>query len=456
MRNYLQFKTLGSAFLLVFLFAFIPKTTFAFCDFDKGVVTASVNAICAGESVTLTHSGFEYAADFQWQHREDLAGAWIDIPGATASTYVATPIVTTQYRMGMINNDDFCDDWLDPYFTNPITISVNTGGGNNAGEGSEVEVCISEEEVDLSELFTGGDTGGTYSYPDDESLINGATFNISNLNSGTHTVFYSVEGSCGSDTAESIITIIGNANPGENTTHAACSAEGTIELDGLFPGSDANGTFSYPSDESLINNSTFDISNLTAGTYTVYHIVSTDCSEDQAEVVITVSSSANAGADAALTVCKNEPFNLNGLLDQNADFGGVWTEGNNILEESVIVAGNTGGVFTYTYTVGSDGCPDAVATFTITVDEECDYLGVNDEIFAHISIYPNPTTNSVNLTNLDKEFNAEIVDLNGRVVLTKTLNANNSTISLEKFESGIYALRIFNNEGQKVVKIIKK
>jgi hypothetical protein len=52
----------------------------------------------------------------------------------------------------------------------------------------------------------------------------------------------------------------------------------------------------------------------------------------------------------------------------------------------------------------------------------------------------------------------EMFDMNGRLVYSddeSLSNTDNTTISIDHLEKGIYTLRVGNNEGQKTFKIVK-
>lgn len=56
-----------------------------------------------------------------------------------------------------------------------------------------------------------------------------------------------------------------------------------------------------------------------------------------------------------------------------------------------------------------------------------------------------------NLTNVT----VSVCDLNGRVLLNKVLSANESTIDISNFQSGMYLFKIKSAEGEVVKKVIK-
>ncbi|MCQ2265380.1 MAG: T9SS type A sorting domain-containing protein [Bacteroidales bacterium] len=69
--------------------------------------------------------------------------------------------------------------------------------------------------------------------------------------------------------------------------------------------------------------------------------------------------------------------------------------------------------------------------------------GILDFGEQHISVYPNPTTDFVNI-NVDNANRIEIYDMNGRQVASQSI-ANNGTISMLNFANGAYILRVLND-----------
>ena len=67
---------------------------------NPGATIASSSSFALGQSITLslTTAATGTGVTYQWQSSSDAGTTWGDISGATASTYVATPSVTTSYQ----------------------------------------------------------------------------------------------------------------------------------------------------------------------------------------------------------------------------------------------------------------------------------------------------------------------------------------------------------------------
>jgi hypothetical protein len=80
-------------------------------------------------------------------------------------------------------------------------------------------------------------------------------------------------------------------------------------------------------------------------------------------------------------------------------------------------------------------------------------LTVSDYEMFNVKIYPNPVQNELFIkTNLISEF--EFYDLTGKVLIKGILNQGFNSILLSKFCSGIYVLKLINEQGFREEKII--
>jgi hypothetical protein len=76
----------------------------------------------------------------------------------------------------------------------------------------------------------------------------------------------------------------------------------------------------------------------------------------------------------------------------------------------------------------------------------------------NISIYPNPTTTTINLVSTEiSDFELSILDITGKVIKTGRMSDQTFTIDVSDLSSGMYMLRLVSQEGaSKVVKFVKK
>ena len=78
-------------------------------------------------------------------------------------------------------------------------------------------------------------------------------------------------------------------------------------------------------------------------------------------------------------------------------------------------------------------------------------VGIENVNDINVAIYPNPVSNVLNVEGEGIE-QVEVMDLNGRVILTSAA----TSLNLENLASGVYMVRVIAAEGIHVEKIVKK
>jgi len=172
---------------------------------------------------------------------------------------------------------------------------------------------------------------------------------------------------------------------------------------------------------------------------------------------VSIFRPSSAGNDGTITVCRNEPYDLLSGLTGNVDVGGTWYDpSNNALPDSWLTAGNIPGQFNFDYITGNGVCPNDTANVLVTVDASCNYLDINEMLFDGVTVYPNPTNGLVYITTGLKELTYELVDINGRVLTNavKTTSPATHEIDLAQQPSGVYFIKVKNEEYVKVFRIV--
>jgi hypothetical protein len=255
-----------------------------------------------------------------------------------------------------------------------------------------------------------------------------------------------------------IVLEAGNAN----ALSQICSGD-QLNLFTTINGYDANGAWSAPvaSVNASITDSTFASTGLAYQTFVFQYRVTDGCAYDSITSQVQIFGPSSAGTDGALTVCKNEPFDLLSGLSGNIDMGGTWYDpSNNAMPSSMVDnASAFPGSFNYDYITGNGVCPDDTANVVVTVSATCDYFGIEEAVFADVQVYPNPSTGVifVETTISTGAFDYSVTDANGRVVA----QANNgikaaatSTIDLTGVERGVYFVKLSNASADKVYRIV--
>lgn len=81
-------------------------------------------------------------------------------------------------------------------------------------------------------------------------------------------------------------------------------------------------------------------------------------------------------------------------------------------------------------------------------------VGIEENEIISTSIYPNPTTDKINIQLNDlTNVNAELIDITGKVVMTQILN-NNSEINVGEISRGIYTLRLTHEKNVQTVQVV--
>ncbi|MCF6349537.1 MAG: FG-GAP-like repeat-containing protein [Flavobacteriaceae bacterium] len=99
---------------------------------------------------------------------------------------------------------------------------------------------------------------------------------------------------------------------------------------------------------------------------------------------------------------------------------------------------------------------DPAINSTLNITEESVPLSINEDLLNNVSLYPNPVTNELQInTNLDLENSIiAIFDIQGKKVYNSYFIDNK--INVSNLETGIYFLRIIQNDKKLNLKFIKK
>jgi hypothetical protein len=98
------------------------------------------------------------------------------------------------------------------------------------------------------------------------------------------------------------------------------------------------------------------------------------------------------------------------------------------------------------YTVtASDVSPIGCARERTIVVEDCATAGIDDQYLANISIYPNPTDNTLFITGNETPIAVSIYNVLGKEVLSIK---NTNKINVQALPKGVYIIRISDGVGQ--------
>ncbi len=133
----------------------------------------------------------------------------------------------------------------------------------------------------------------------------------------------------------------------------------------------------------------------------------------------------------------------------------AWTfEGGNpatSTNTTVAVAYTTAGSYTTTLVAyNADETRTDTLTLSVTVT---DPVAVEENAISEISVYPNPTSSIINIAAEGMQ-NITIIDMTGRVVMSKDVNSNFETIDANGFAKANYMVRIATADGIVVKNIV--
>lgn len=300
----------------------------------------------------------------------ELSAGFFDASAVTAGTYDFTYTLQGQGTCA----------------TATATVSVSVSEAPSAGIDGTANVCEIETAVDLSGLLNGTpDAGGAWDDDDATGALTGSFFNASSVGLGTYHFTYVVTGAapCVNDSATVTIVVANAPNAGVGTTLTACIDGTPIDLFANLTGSpDASGGWFDVDGSGGLLSGFFNLSVVAAGTYDLVYIVSAlgGCVADSSTITIVVTSAADAGQSAGVTVCEAETaVDLFSLLGGTPDLGGVWTDddGTGAMAAGIFDASAVAlGTYDFSYFIsGSGPCPGATTTVTVSVVTAADAGG---------------------------------------------------------------------------------
>lgn len=240
-----------------------------------------------------------------------------------------------------------------------------------------------------------------------------------------------------------------------------CRLDTTLDLNTVITQGETNGVWKFTPNQTAISGSDLTLSAIPNGTFTAEYIVTTSCTMDTTVATFNVFPASSAGTDGVLNVCRNQQLNLLSGLAGIIDLNGTWYNPSDLaLASGQINSGTLPGQFNYSYVTNNGVCPNDTSNIVLNVSATCDALGLEEFVFEGISIYPNPSNGIFTIANAttDQDFSYEIVDLNGRVIInaTEVNGVAKTEVNLSKVENGIYMIRVFNTDGERMERIVKQ
>jgi hypothetical protein len=318
---------------------------------------------------------------------------------------------------GVVTDANGCSVTASVTVNQPAAITTSVSVTDIACNGSATGV------VDL----TVGGGSGTYTYV----WSNGASSqDLNGVAAGTYTVTVT-DGNLCTSVVTAVVTQSAALNLNVSSNDVNCF--GGTSGSAVVAVSGGNAPYSY----SWSNGSTNSSANgLAAGTYTIDVTDASGCTS-QATVVITEPAELTVSAQSV----QNSGQATAVVAGGSPQYTYLW---NSIPAQFTQTAINLPSGIYQVQVTDANGC---VATDTVSVVN----VGLNDELFANsISMYPNPTSNVLNVTfefSNTVDMTTEIYNAVGQVVYTSTMDdvtSSNLTVDVSDLSSGVYFV-VFND-----------
>jgi len=376
--------------------------------------------------------------------------------GATVSTgenAIAPPATGAQTTDGWINSVLNNTTWFKFVAPSSGNIRINNTAINYAGQTAVYEGLICND-FNTFTFVAGNDNaiGGT---------SNASNFTVCGLTPG-NTYYLMHDGNTGTVGNYSINITSINLEAGSFVNVLDVCIGDTVNLFNGITGYQSNGvwTAELASAETGINDSLFNSAGLAYQLFDFEYRLTDGCAYDSIVSQVRIFPPSSAGNDGTITVCRNEPVDLLSGLTGNVDTQGSWYDPSNaLMPSSWIDASNIPGQFNYDYITGNGVCPNDTANVLLTVNGSCNYLDIQEMYFNDLTLYPNPTNGIIYISNegSTESFNYTIMDIDGRIIETETsiINASAITeINLTGKVNGVYLVRIYNTNAEKVYRVV--
>lgn len=381
---------------------------------SSGTVTSPSTCGSSTGSIQVSGTG---SGDVSW------SGTAIDTANGVTLPYTIPNLAAGSYNITITDGNGCVSNILaqglnDP--TPPATPVISAGGAITFCDGGSVV---------LTSSYGSGNSWSTME----------TTANITVTTTQTISVTYTDGSGCSSTSAPIVVTV--NANP----TTPIITAGGVTTF---CEGGSVNLTSSQGSGNSWSSSETTQtIVATTNGSYTVTYTNANGCSSTSAPTVVTVNPAPTMAFGTLADVCDYfAQITLSGATPAGGTYSGTGVTGNQFDPATAGLGTHT---ITYSYTDGL-GCSNST-TQDIFVDA-C--LSLIDQENLGLSIFPNPTTNELNII-LSGEFNYEIVDARGRNVQSGS-GSQNVVLNTSSYENGVYFVTISNNKDIVVTRVVKQ
>jgi len=386
----------------------------SFYSFIVGTVVPTIGDYCEGEDIYLSGT---------------ISGANVTFDWSGPNVFTSTDLIDTIFVASVTESGDYILEVINDFgCPNRDTTTVTVHAlPNVVANANEIEMCDGDTLI-----LTGG---GAISYSWDNSVTDGVGF-VPALGGP---VKYIVTGTDG-NTCENIdsveVTVL-------ELPDVVASANETVLCEGDSLILTAAGAVSYSWDNGVINGIGF----VPTGGTVKYIVTGTGANTclnlDSVEVLVNTVDATVTTTDPSITANAS-----------NAIYQWLICEGDNYSEISGEIAQNFDAIAngTYAVMVEENGCIDTSECIPIVT------VGIDaNSFFEDVSIFPNPTQESVSITlGSLNEVSIKVYSIDGQIVYQK----DNINTSIHHFEfneaSGVYFLEVIHNGLKSQYKLIKE
>ncbi len=423
------------------------------CTSDTSTLNLQVNEDkSAGTSDTTVKCSDNGAIDLlsQLNGNPDTVGSWSDLDNTGALSNGS--VDATMLQASTTYNYKYQVD-VDGCATQSTTLGLTIAAAPQAGKDSLVLTCKTGGSIDLLQSLNGSpESGGTWSDDDNTGALNNGMFDPANVSNGDYQFTYEVSNNqCGKREATATVSVIDQPDPGNNGTTKACGNDMAVDLFEQLQGNPQEGGTWSGNQSNALTNGIFNPSKVAPDdqyqfTYTVS---ANGCSDQSANVTVTVNVVPNPGMDTSVTVSgQSSNVNLLNQLAGNPDTSGTWSDDNNTgaLNDGILDATSLedSANYSFTYTATKEACEDSSATLSVFVEK---VSGIREYKREAIKFYPNPASDEVTLEAPLAAKEVRIYDLTGRAQMTKPLKGDQTKFNVSQFEEGMYFYQVRNGEG---------
>ncbi|MCB0759684.1 MAG: hypothetical protein KDC01_14575, partial [Flavobacteriales bacterium] len=289
----------------------VPGT--APCPNATATLTVSVNpAVSAGGNGTFNTCSNGPAVDLftRLTGSPNTGGAWT-LGGVAVSNMFTPGTSLPGTYVYTVNGTPPCAN-----ATANVVVTVETAP--EAGNSASITVCSNDASFSLrSKLGGSPDVGGTWTPGGSDTFVPGTS------PPGIYTYVVAGTAPCANDTAKVTIVVRDAPDAGTNRSVSVCSDGATFNLrDSLGGTPDVGGTWTGPGGP---HSGQFQPNMDPSGEYTYTVAGQAPCSPATAKVTVAVKAAPNAGTNANVLKCSNDPsFTLISQLGGTPASGGTW------------------------------------------------------------------------------------------------------------------------------------